>query len=87
MIKHGEPNPLNVFGLRQLDHNPPHFTNVPFELKASNKQITDWIWENLEGRFWFGDHYQTDTDGSIQIGGFRKVPIGISIHIQVQDWD
>lgn len=67
MIKHGEPNPLNVFGLRQLDHNPPHFTSVPFELKASNKQITDWIWENLEGRFWFGDHYQTSTDGSIQM--------------------
>lgn len=67
MIKFGQPNPLNVFGLRQLDTNPPHFTGVPFELKASNKQITDWIWENLEGRFWFGDHYEVDQNGAVQM--------------------
>ena len=55
MIKHKEPNPLNIFGLRQLDHCPPHFTVIEFELHCSAKDISDWIYENLEGRFWYGD--------------------------------
>lgn len=62
MLKHGEANPLVVFGLRRLEHCPPHFEKVPFELKCAEKKITDWIWENLEGRFWFGDYYYTDDE-------------------------
>jgi hypothetical protein len=58
MIKLGSVNPLNVFGLRALEHSPPHFSHVTFDLRVSPKQITDWIYENLEGRFWFGDRYQ-----------------------------
>lgn len=57
MLKHGEVNPLAVFGLRKLEHCPPHFVRVDFDLKTSEKAITDWIWANLEGRFWFGDWY------------------------------
>ncbi len=57
MLKYNQPNPLNVFGLRQLEHNPPHFTSVCFDIRVSQKQITDWIWENLQGRFWVGDVY------------------------------
>ncbi len=57
MLKHNEPNPLAVFGLRELDHCPPHFTRVTFDLKTKEKNITDWIWSNLEGRFWYGDLY------------------------------
>lgn len=60
MLKHGEINPLSVFGLRQMEHCPPHFARVPFNLATSEKKITDWIWENLEGRFWIGDSYYTD---------------------------
>jgi hypothetical protein len=55
MLKLGEANPLAVFGLRQLAHCPPHFTPVEFECLTSDKDITDWIWANLEGRFYFGD--------------------------------
>jgi hypothetical protein len=69
MIKYGEPNPLNVLGLRRLDHNPPHFTRVAFDLRVDPKTICDWIYENLEGRFWFGDYYQLSEDGKV---GFCK---------------
>ena len=55
MLKHGSANPLNVFGLRRLDHCPPHFCRIEFRCQTYDKQITDWIYENLEGRFWFGE--------------------------------
>jgi hypothetical protein len=60
MLKHNEANPLAVFGLRELDHCPPHFIRVEFELKATEKTISDWIWSNLSGRFWYGDWYFKD---------------------------
>lgn len=54
MLKHNEPNPLNVHGLRQLGHCPPHFTPVLFDLAVQEKELTDWIYENLSGRFFSG---------------------------------
>lgn len=54
MLKHGEPNPLNIFGLRQLTHCPPHFERVQFDIYVQEKTLTDWIYENLEGRFYIG---------------------------------
>ena len=57
MLKYGEPNPLNVFGLRKLEHCPPHFVEVKFDLYDNFKSITDWVYENLEGRFYAGDAY------------------------------
>ena len=57
MLKHNEVNPLAVFGLRKLEHCPPHFTKVNFSLQTAEKHITDWIWENLSGRFYIGDTY------------------------------
>ena len=65
MIKYGEVNPLNVHGLRRLEHCPPHFTKVEFSIRTSEKDITDWIFENLEGRFWFGEQYFRTDGGSI----------------------
>ena len=62
MLKHNEVNPLAVFGLRRMDHCPPHFTVVTFEIYAPEKTISDWIWENLDGRFYLGDEYSTDAD-------------------------
>jgi len=64
MLKHGEINPLNVFGLRQMSHCPPHFSRVSFDLATTDKRITDWIYENLSGRFWYGDSYYTTDTGS-----------------------
>jgi hypothetical protein len=54
MLKHGEVNPLNVHQLRQLTHCPPHFEQVVFESSADIKSISDWLYENLEGRFYIG---------------------------------
>lgn len=54
MLKHNEPNPLNVHGLRQLSHCPPHFTPVIFDLAVHDKDLVDWLYENLEGRFYSG---------------------------------
>lgn len=59
MLKHGEINPLNVFGLRTVNHCPPHFERVVFDLATSEKRISDWVYENLQGRFWIGEVYST----------------------------
>ena len=67
MLKHGEVNPLNVSGLRKLEHCPPHFERVLFDIRTTQKQIADWIYENLEGRFWIGDTYQSTVGGSTTI--------------------
>lgn len=57
MLKHREVNPLAVFQLRRTEHCPPHFTLVRFDTYSNEKVISDWIWENLEGRFYIGDEY------------------------------
>jgi hypothetical protein len=64
MLKHGEANPLNIFGLRQLTHCPPHFEQVQFDLYTGGKDITDWIYENLEGRFYIGQLTVSPSDSS-----------------------
>lgn len=65
MLRDGEANPLTVHGLRELDFCPPHFVKVEFDIRCSRKQITDWIWENLEGRFWFGDWFSIGESGQL----------------------
>lgn len=63
MLRDGEPNPLSVHNQRLIEGTcPPHFTQVTFDLYLHqiHKNFTDWIWENLEGRFWFGDIYHVD---------------------------
>lgn len=59
MLKYGEINPLNVMGLRRMDHCPPHFEKVFFNSRVQDKKIIDWIYENLSSRFWYGDLYRT----------------------------
>ena len=66
MLKHNDPNPLNVHQMRRVEHLPPHFTPVLFSLAATEKNITDWIWENLSERFYYGDFYSESTAGSLQ---------------------
>lgn len=60
MLRNGEANPLNVHNLRELEHCPPHFVQVLFDLRSTKKQVTDWIWENFEGRFYCGDWFYVD---------------------------
>lgn len=63
MLKHGDPNPLNVFGLRQVDTCPPHFEKTTFNLSAEKRTISNWIYENLESRFYLEQvrYYNTET--------------------------
>ena len=65
MIKYGEVNPLNVHNIRLTDHCLLHFTTIDFDIRTSEKMITDWIYENLSGRFWIGDYYSVSQTGSI----------------------
>ena len=48
-------NPLNLFNLRRVNHCPPHFFAVDFDISAGDKKISDWIYENLSGRFFLDD--------------------------------
>lgn len=65
MFIDGDVNPLNVFGLRQLDHCPPHFEKFEFDLRVSPAEISSWIYQHLEGRFWIGDTYTASASGTI----------------------
>ena len=65
MLRHGEVNPLAVFGLRRVDHCPPHFIQVMFDSKVSAKDLSDWVYSNTEGRFYIGDRYATNDDNTI----------------------
>ena len=67
MLKHNEVNPLSVFGLRQVEHLPPHFTTIGFNLTTTEKAITYWIWENLSGRFYIGDDYNQNGPNPISV--------------------
>ena len=49
-----QPNPLNVHNLRAVARCPPHFFAVDFDMSCTPKKITDWIYVNLQGRFYFG---------------------------------
>lgn len=55
MIKNGEPNPLNIFNLRRLEYCAPHLEKVHFECRVHDKILLDWIYENLESRFYYND--------------------------------
>jgi hypothetical protein len=66
VYKHGSVNPLNVYGLRRLDHIPPHFTPIQFDTRVSDKVLTDWIYENLQGRFFLGPRHFKNQNKSIE---------------------
>jgi hypothetical protein len=65
-----EVNPLEVLGMRRINHCPPHFFPVSFELRVNEKEILDWIYTNSSSRFYFGDMYHYDSNEKI---GFSKV--------------
>jgi len=65
MLKLNEVNPLSVFGIRWVQHCPPHFTVVDFDIRTDEKTITDWIWTNLSGRFYINTHYYQNSTKSL----------------------
>lgn len=56
--------------MRRMNHCPPHFSPVSFELRVNEKDILDWIYTNSDSRFYFGDMYHYDSNKKI---GFSKV--------------
>jgi len=75
VLKHGEVNPLNVFGLRRLDYCPPHFERVTFDPYVQEKPVSDWIYENLAGRFYVGFYDQIVDNKSMQ----RQMLVGFEL--------
>lgn len=72
MIENYQPNPLNTFNLRETDFCPPHFYVVDFDLSGPDKKIRDWIWENLHGRFYFGDGYSVSSGSNNRYTRLQK---------------
>jgi hypothetical protein len=66
MLRTDTVNPLNVFNKRRLNHCPPHFLPIYFDLRVNEKVITDWIYEHLSGRFYFDSQYQMQDKPIIQ---------------------
>jgi hypothetical protein len=64
---HREVNPLNVFDLRRLDHCPPHFEKVIFNSHVPLSTIINWIYDNLEGRFYNGLYTSKSNTASIEV--------------------
>jgi len=78
-VKNNQPNPLNIFDLREVKQCPPHFYAVDFDLSTNEKKITDWIYENLTGRFFLGDYYGREI-GSSRSGSFLRKRAAFEIH-------
>jgi hypothetical protein len=56
------PNPLNINDIRKVEHIPPHFIRVTFDLRASKQDIINWIYENLHSRFYADNIEIMDSD-------------------------
>lgn len=54
-------NPLNVQGIRVMTFCPPHFTKFYFDRKVHEKDIRNWIIENLSSRYYYGDNVDPET--------------------------
>ena len=67
-------NPINFFE-RELDHRPPHFTNMYVERnEADVEKIRRWIYENCSGRFSItkDNAYATNKTKTITVLGFEE---------------
>lgn len=66
MIKIKEPNPLNLFELRQLKVPPEHFEYILLPIRYNlQDSITKWINEHLKGRFYIGKTLDIDKTNSV----------------------
>jgi hypothetical protein len=59
-VKLKEPNPLNFYGVRQVDILPVHFEVVTTPMTYNlSESIVSWIQRNLKGRFYVGKGIST----------------------------
>ena len=66
-LKNGKPNPLNLLGLRRVDFPARHFhyTSLNKYNPIKNGQIDDWIYHNLNGRYYIGQALDLDNTNTI----------------------
>jgi hypothetical protein len=61
MLKLKEASYLALHDKRRIySHLPPHFEIVQFDLYVHIKDVTDWIHQTLEGRFYVGPYVTTN---------------------------
>lgn len=58
-LKNGKVNELNVLGLRKVNFPARHFhyTFLPKSLPIFQKSIDNWIYNNLNGRYYIGTSF------------------------------
>jgi hypothetical protein len=61
-IKNGKPNPLNYFDLRRVDFPAKHFhyTHTHRYSPMIVKQLNQWIYANLNSRYYIGQSIELD---------------------------
>ncbi len=66
-IKHGKPNPLNLLGIRRVQFPARHFhfITLPKYSPGTVKQVDEWIYNNLNGRYYVGQSLSLDHTNTI----------------------
>jgi len=66
-LKHGKPNPLNLLDLRRVRFPARHFHYTVLSRFNPNRSINldDWIYQNLNGRYYVGQNLSLDSNRSI----------------------
>lgn len=61
-LKNGKPNPLNFLDLRRVQFPARHFhfISIPKYTPALIKKIDEWIYNNLNGRYYIGQGIELD---------------------------
>jgi len=69
VLKNGQPNALDFFGIRELRTFPKHFDFVTVEMRYNlEDSIRKWIKHNLKGRFYIGRSLNDDFNPILKIG-------------------
>lgn len=76
-LKHGKPNPLNLLDLRRVRFPARHFHYTVLDRFNPNRNINldDWIYQNLNGRYYIGQTVLLDSTNTITYGikiGFEE---------------
>lgn len=74
-LKHGKVNALNVLGLRKVSFPARHFsyTHLNKTTPAFIKQLDEWIYNNLNGRYYIGSDIALANDSNSTVIYVSKV--------------
>tara|TARA_B100000085_G_scaffold256007_1_gene256220 strand:- start:394 stop:684 length:291 start_codon:yes stop_codon:yes gene_type:complete len=63
--KTGEPNPLEYFGVREVNTYPKHFDTIAIEMTYNlEDSLRKWIRQNLKGRYYIGKSLELDNQSN-----------------------